>query len=117
MLAQLKKFLPFGVLLGYALVYMNKGWDRVLIDLKGITIDKLMARWQYLAVAAIAGAGIYFLKHMKLPQPIKLLILAILWVLIGYNVAMAIDPPNGGASPQYYAYTGNERNPYALGRR
>lgn len=115
MLAQVKKFLPFGVLLGYALVYMNKGWDRVLVDLKGITIEKLMARWQYLAVAAIAGAGIYFLKHLKLPQPIKLLLLAVLWVLIGYNVAMAIDPPEGN-TPTSYRYTGNEKNPYALGR-
>lgn len=115
MWAQVKKFAPFAVLLGYALVYMNKGWDRILVDLKGITIEKLTAKWQNFLVAGLAGIGIYVVQKMKLPQPIKMIILVVLYLLIGYNIALAIDPPNGN-SPTNYRYTGNERNPYALGR-
>jgi hypothetical protein len=51
-----------------------------------------------------------------MPLAFKVLVLALLYFVIGYNIATAIDPPNGN-SPQYYNYTGNERNPYALGRR
>lgn len=115
MWAQVKKFAPFAAILGYIMVYTSKGYDRILTDIQGITIQKLTAKWQNFLIAVIAAAGIYFLKHVKLPAALKAIITLVLFFVIGYNMALAIDPPNGN-SPQYYRYTGNERNRYALGR-
>jgi hypothetical protein len=94
---QIKKYVPFLAIAGYLLLYLNKGFDRVLIDLKGITIDKLMAKWQNIAVAIVAAVLIYVVTNLKMPVAFKTIVLGALYLIIGYNIAVAIDPPAPGA--------------------
>lgn len=95
MWAQVRKFAPLAAVVGYAAVYMNKGWDKVLTDLKGITVDKITAKWQNIAIAVVAGVAIYMLGRVKMPAAFKALVLLFLYIIIGYNVATVIDPVNG----------------------
>jgi len=117
MWAQAKKFAPFAVILGYFLVYMNKGWDKILTDLKGITVEKLQAKWQNLLVAVAAGVALYIITRVKMPAAFKALLMVFLYLLIGYNVASAIDPPNGSGNYNGGArfVTPRSRNPYLHG--
>lgn len=114
MMTQIRKYAPFAALAGYIMVYTSKGYDRILVDLKGITPDKLMAKWQNFLIAAIAYGAMMVIKKIKMPAALKTVITVLLWGVIGYQVATAIDPPNGG-SINYVS--NNARNPYALGRR
>lgn len=113
MWGQVKKYAPFAMLLGYALVYMNKGWDRILTDIQAITPQKLMAKWQNLAVAAVALVAVQFITKAKIPPMMKVLIIALLYLIAGHQIATAIDPPgynNGSMNGGSVAAT---RNRYA----
>ena len=94
---QVKKYAPFAALGGYALVYMNKGWNYVLTDIQNITLDKLIAKWQNLAVAGVALLAIGFVQKAKLPAAVKTLLIVLLYLVAGHQIATAIDPPHGGS--------------------
>lgn len=94
---------------------MNKGWDRILVDLKGMTVQKLTAKWQNFLIALLAAVGLFILQKVKMPAAFKAIAMMVLYLVIGYQIATAIDPPNGAGSGGV-TYS-NERNPYALGRR
>jgi hypothetical protein len=98
MWAQIKKYAPVAAIAGYALVYMNKGYDRILTDLQAITPEKLIARWQNFAVAAVALVAIGFVQKAKLPAAIKTILIVLLYLVAGHQIATAIDPPNGNGS-------------------
>jgi hypothetical protein len=97
MLGQIKKYAPFAAIAGYGVVYMNKGYDRILVDIQNITPEKLMAKWQNFAVAAIAIVAVGFVQKAKIPPMVKTLVIIGLYFIAGHQVGTAIDPPyNGG---------------------
>lgn len=113
MMAQIRKYAPFAAIAGYALVYMNKGYDRILTDIQAITPEKLMAKWQNFAVAAIAIVAIGFVQKAKIPPMIKTLVIVGLYLVAGHQVATAIDPPYNGNT----GYVQPSANRYANGGR
>lgn len=111
-MGQIKKYAPFAAIAGYAVVYMNKGYDRILADIQAITPEKLMAKWQNFAVAAIAIIAVGFVQKAKIPPMIKTVVIIGLYFVAGHQVATAIDPPyNGGG------YVAPSANRYANGGR
>lgn len=96
MIGQIKKYAPFAAIAGYAMVYMNKGYDRILTDIQAITPEKLMAKWQNFAVAAIAIVAVGFVQKTKLPPMVKTIAIVGLYFIAGHQVATAIDPPYNG---------------------
>ena len=116
-MAMVKKFMPLAAVVGYLIPYSSKGFDRILVDLSSITIDKLQSKWQNIAIAAGCGIALHFMKSLRLPANMQTLIGLGLWALIGYNLALTIDPPSPMTrsinqtvkyvSPRSY-------NPYAL---
>jgi hypothetical protein len=112
MMGQIKKYAPFAAIAGYAVVYMNKGYDRILADIQAITPEKLMAKWQNFAVAAIAIIAVGFVQKAKIPPMIKTVVIIGLYFVAGHQVATAIDPPyNAGG------YVAPSANRYANGGR
>jgi hypothetical protein len=93
--AALKRFSPIAMIVGYlALYYNGKGFDRILPDLTGITLEKLQSKSQQLIIVAVAAVGIYVLRRVGgIPPVIKTAITVILYFVAGYNLALAIDPP------------------------
>ena len=123
MFAQIKKFAPVAAILGYLFVYSSSGksWDRVITDLSTISVEKLKAKSQNILMIAAAGVGLYLLKKVKLPAAIKTFIIVLLYLFIGYNAGLVIDPV--GCGGQYEAactagwVTPKARNPYAPGAK
>ncbi len=95
MWAQLKKFSPFAFIAGYlALYYSGKGFDRILPDLTGITVEKLSTKTAQFMVIGGAVIGLYAVNHIKgIPTAIKTIGVVVLYFIIGYNLALAVDPP------------------------
>ncbi len=112
--AQIKKFGPLAAIAGYLTLYSTKGFDRILTDLQTITPEKIMAKWQNIAIIVGAGVGLYFITKSKLPAPIKAVAIVALWYVIGYNGAVVIDPPyvRRSTGVQFVRPLGN---PYAAG--
>jgi len=92
-LSSLNKYAPFAAIAGYAMVYNTKGWDRIMTDLTSITVDKLQAKWQNIAIAGGAAIATYLIKGVRLPPTLKTVIVVALWFVAGYNIAVAVDPP------------------------
>lgn len=116
--SQMRKYAPLAAILGYLFVYMNKGFDRLIPDLKGITIDKLQAKSENLIIAAGAAVGIYILTKIKMPAAFKAIVLLFLYVIIGYNVAYVIDPPMNKVGTSQVAFVRPAAlNPYKYGGR
>ncbi len=97
MWGQIKKYSPVMMIVGYALVYMNKGWNYVMSDIQNITLEKLMNKWQNFAVAAIAIVAIQLVSKAKLPAALKTMLIALLYLIAGHQIATAIDPPTNGS--------------------
>jgi hypothetical protein len=103
MLSQLRKFAPFAAIAGYATPYATKGWDRIIVDLQTISVEKLQAKWHNAAIAVAAYVAIHFVKKMKMPPAMKVVAEIALYYVIGYQVAMIVDPPypRGGTPTKY----------------
>lgn len=95
MWGKIKKFSPLAVLVGFALVYSAKGWNRVLPDFTALTFEKITAKMHNIIVALVAGLILYFLGRMRLPPALTTVVAMILYGVIGYNIALIVDPPNG----------------------
>ena len=122
MWGQVRKYAPAAALVGYLFVYMNKGWDRLLVDLQSITLAKLQAKWQQIALVAVAGVAVYVVKRMKMPAALKTLIMIGLYLFAGYNAGLVIDPVGCGGRGEPSCGNGKfvaptSRNPYAPGGR
>lgn len=91
----LKHFAPFAAVIGYIGMYYtgSKGINQIIPDLENISLSNLMANYQNLVIAAVAGGVIYFIRRISLPAAMKDLITIAAWGLIGYEIALAIDPP------------------------
>ena len=111
--SEVRKYAPFTLIIGYLFVYMNKGYDRILVDLQAITPEKLMAKWQNFAIAAICLGVVVFLKKVKLPAALKAILILLLYILAGYQIGTAIDPPYYGGN----GTTSVGANRYASGGR
>lgn len=113
MWTELKKYAPFAIAGGYAVVYMNKGWNYVVTDIQNTTPEKLMAKWQNFAVAGVALVAIQFVAKAKLPVAVKTMLVVALYFIAGHQIATAIDPPtySNGSSASVAA----TRNRYANG--
>lgn len=111
MWGQINKYAPFAAVGGYLLVYMNKGYDRILTDIQAITPQKLMAKWQNFAVAGIAIMAIPLVRKAKIPPAIKTIVIVGLYLLAGHQLATAIDPPNGSSTSGSYRQP-SSANPY-----
>jgi predicted cobalt transporter CbtA len=98
----LRKFGPFAILVGYVAMYSTgaKGLAAIIPDFQNITLAKLQAKWQNFAVAAIAGLAVTMLHKIKLPAVIKTIITIVLYFVIGWQLATAIDPPGSVQSSQ-----------------
>jgi hypothetical protein len=109
MWAQVRKFSPIMMLVAFVLVYLPKGFGQFLVDIQGLTIDKLQAKWQNIAMAIGAGIVMVLLKKVNMPPAVKAVIMLALYFVIGYNLAKVIDPPGSG-----YGLTGRyvPNNPY-----
>lgn len=81
------------MLFGFVLVYLPKGIGQFLIDIQNLTVDKLQARWQNIAVAVGAAMVMVLLKKINMPPAVKAVVLLVLYFVIGYNLAKVIDPP------------------------
>jgi xanthosine utilization system XapX-like protein len=101
-------------LLGYIAVYRTKGFNQAIIDIQNITLDKMMAKWQNFLIAGIVLGAIYMLKSVKLPANLKLVLVVVGWFIIGYQIALAMDPPGMSVRTRAPAQYGN-MNPYAFG--
>lgn len=112
MWAEIKKYAPFAAIGGYMMVYMNKGYDRILIDLQAITPQRLMAKWQNFAVAAIAIIAVPMVQKAKIPPVIKTILIVGLYLIAGHQIATAIDPPNGMSSGGNGYRQPSSMNPY-----
>lgn len=113
-MTELRKFAPIAVIAGYATPYASKGWDRIIVDLQTISFEKLQAKWHNAAIAAGAYVGIYFLKKVKMPAPMKVIAEIALYYVIGYNLAMIVDPPFPKGSQGAVRYVAPRTyNPYA----
>jgi uncharacterized membrane protein YbjE (DUF340 family) len=118
--ALLKKFGPFAILAGYLALYTTTkaaGVKQILPDLKGITLEKLKAKWQNFAIAAVCGVAIAIIQSpkVKLPQAMKTVLLIALYFLIGWQLATAIDPPEGMRSNAPVAFVPPAKaNPYGV---
>jgi hypothetical protein len=121
MWTQFRKFAPLGAIVGYLFVYMNKGWDKVITDLSTITVEKLQAKWQQILMILVAGAALYFVGRIKMPPALKTFVLIFLYVFIGYNTGLVIDPVGcGGANEPSCTggwVTPKARNPYSPGAK
>ena len=116
MWAKVGKFAPLLAVIGYIIPYTSKGFDRILIDLQSITVDKLQAKWQNLAIVVGAGVALYLLKGLKMPVAFKALATLALYGVIGYNLALTIDPPaptSRAINPQVKFVQPSTYNPYA----
>jgi hypothetical protein len=109
MWAQVRKFSPIMILVAFVLVYLPKGFGQLLTDIQNLTIDRLQAKWQNIAMAIGAGIVMVLLKKVNMPPAIKAVIMLVLYFVIGYNVAKVIDPPGSGYG-SYGRYVPN--NPY-----
>jgi hypothetical protein len=116
-MGSIKHFAPFAAIIGYVAMYYtgSKGINQMLPDLQSISIDRLMQNYQNLVMAAAAGAGLYLIRHIRLPTALKDLIVVVLWFIIGYQIAVAVDP----AMPLTYSGAVQyvppaQFNPYAL---
>jgi hypothetical protein len=109
MWAQVKKFSPIMILVAFVLVYLPKGFGQLLVDIQNLTIDRLQAKWQNIAMAIGAGIVMVLLKKVNMPPAIKAVIMLVLYFVIGYNVAKVIDPPGSGYG-NYGQFVPN--NPY-----
>lgn len=112
MWGQIRKYAPVAAVAGYMLVYMNKGYDRILTDLQAITPQRLMAKWQNFAVAAVAIIVIPMVQKSKIPPAIKTVLIVGLYLVAGHQVATAIDPPNGTSGTSGSYVQPNSMNPY-----
>jgi len=121
MWAQFRKFAPLAAVAGYLFVYMNKGWDKVVTDLSTITVAKLQAKWQQILMIVVAGAVLYIIGKVKMPAALKTFVLIFLYVFIGYNTGLVIDPVGCGGQYEPACTAGwvtpKARNPYAPGAR
>jgi len=118
MWAQVKKFAPLVALAGYLFVYMNKGWDRVITDLSTITVAKLQAKYQQILMIVAAGVVMYFIGKVKMPVALKSMVLIFLYLFMGYNAGLVIDPVGCGGPSEPVCSTGTwitpkARNPYS----
>jgi hypothetical protein len=116
MIGKLTKYAPIAALLGYAAVYSSKGWQNVTKDLQAFAADpigKLQAKWQNIAIAVVAGIAIGFIKKSGLPREIKVILLLIAYAIIGYEIALTIDPPYGNGNG--YGMVSPSANRYANG--
>jgi hypothetical protein len=122
MWGQFRKFAPLAALAGYLFVYMNKGWDKVITDLQNITIEKLQAKSQQIIMIAVAGVILYFIGRVKMPAALKTMVLVFLYLFIGYNAGLVIDPVGCGGQYEPACSVGTwvtpkARNPYSPGAK
>lgn len=116
-MGSLRHFAPFAAIVGYVAMYWSgsKGVGQIIPDLENISISNLTANYQNLLIAAGAGVAIYMLKHVSLPALLKDLLTLGLYALIGWQIALAIDPPAGISHGGRVAYVPPATyNPYAL---
>jgi len=93
MFRKIEKYAPVAAIVGYAAVYAGKGWNYVLSDIQALTIDKLMAKWQNFAIVVALAVVLAFLKKVGLPREIRIILTFLVYALIGWQLALAIDPP------------------------
>jgi hypothetical protein len=93
--SSLRKFGPFAILAGYIGFYATtaKGIGSIVPDLKNISLARLQLKWQNFAIAIGAFIVIQLLPKLKLPATIKTIVVVVLYAIIGYQLALAIDPP------------------------
>lgn len=119
LMTQVRKFGPFAILIGYVLMYYtgSKGISAIATDLENITITKLQAKWQNFAIAAGAGVAIYLIARMKFNATIKTVVTIVLYFVIGWQLATAIDPPAGASGSNSAAKFSKPTslNPYRQG--
>lgn len=116
MWAQVKKFSPLAMLAAFVLVYLPKGFGQFLVDIQSLTIDKLQAKWQNIAMAIGAGVVLMLVKRLKLGPEMTAIVSLVLYFVIGYNIAKVIDPPYYGARAGNAQYVPPaQMNPYAHG--
>jgi len=101
MFGKLSKYAPLAAIVGYAAVYGSKGWQYVTSDLQAFATDpigKIQAKWQNFAIVIALAIGLGILKNVKLPREIKVILTFLVWLLIGWQLALAIDPPRSGTA-------------------
>lgn len=116
MWAQVKKFSPLAMLAAFVLVYLPKGFGQFLVDIQNLTIDKLQAKWQNIAMAIGAGVVLMLVKRLKLGPEMTAIVSLALYFVIGYNIAKVIDPPGGNYAVTYGPVPNNPyRNKFVYG--
>ena len=113
----IRHYAPLAAVIGYIGMYYTgpKGIGQILPDLESISIDRITAHYQNLVIAAGAAVVIYLIKHVKMPPVMKDLITVMAWALIGYQIALALDPPVPIRHTGRVMYVPpNTYNPYAL---
>ena len=94
-MTMLRKFGPFAILAGYVGMYAttSKGISAIIPDLKNINLTRIQSKWQNIAIAVGAFIVIQLLPKLKLPAMIKTIVTVVLYAIVGYQLALVIDPP------------------------
>lgn len=112
----IRKFAPFAAIAAYLYVYWSAGktYTQIVTDIQNITISRLQEKSGNLIIAAAAAVALYMLRSVKMPAVFKTIILFGCYILIGYNLALVIDPPGTGTATTRKTSSGGIRaNPYA----
>lgn len=115
----IRKFGPFAAIAGYLVLYYttkSAKLRQIIPDLQSITVQKLISKWQNLAVAGVAFVALSFLHKIQMPAAMRAIVQVALYFLIGWEIALAIDPPEF-KSGRFVAFVKPMNyNPYAVGQ-
>jgi hypothetical protein len=90
------KFSPVLAIVGFAVLYWQKGFNNLVPNLQGLAknpMAQLQQNWSNIAIAIGAGIVIFVIHKMKLPAGVKAIVIALLFLVIGYEVGLFVDPP------------------------
>ena len=113
MFGNLKKYAPLTALIGFYLVYSQKGFNQLIVDLETITIDKITGKWQNIAIAIVALFLVRVLNKMRFDPTLKLIGEIVLYGIAGYQFGLLIDPPYEMSNPIAGVVRPAQLNPYA----
>jgi hypothetical protein len=96
-----EKYSPVMALVGFLALYYTKGFSNLVPNLQGLAsnfVGQVQQNWQSLAMAAAAAVVFILVKKMKMPIWLKVVILLVAALGVGYFLGQFVDPPVAGGT-------------------